>query len=87
MVADFKTDKRFDGITSFEKKIWLSTPTMHGDEQKWVVDAIERNWVSTVGENINEVEQYFRALDMAEETVAKAFAIGCTLNKTWDICN
>ncbi len=30
---------------------------MHGDEQKWVDDAIKTNWVSTIGENINEIEK------------------------------
>ena len=44
-------------LKAFEKKIWLSSPTMHGDEQKWVDDAIESNWVSTVGANINEIEK------------------------------
>ena len=36
----FMEDKRFAGITPFEKKIWLSSPTMHGEEQKWVDEAI-----------------------------------------------
>ena len=54
---DFKSDPRFAGIERFEKKIWLSSPTMHGDEQHWVDEAILTNWVSTVGENINEVEK------------------------------
>ena len=54
---DFQADPRFAGIEKFEKKVWLSSPTMHGDEQKWVDDAILTNWVSTVGENINEVEK------------------------------
>ena len=54
---DFKTDPRFAGIKPFENKIWLATPTMHGDEQRWVDEAIRTNWVSTVGENINEVEK------------------------------
>lgn len=53
---DFLTDPRFAGIERFESKVWLASPTMHGDEQKWVDDAIQTNWVSTVGENINEVE-------------------------------
>ena len=48
---------RFAGIEPFEKKIWLSSPTMHGAEQKWVDEAIQTNWVSTVGANINEVEK------------------------------
>ncbi len=54
---DFKTDPRFAGIEPFPSKIWLASPTMHGDEQKWVDEAIRTNWVSTVGENINEVEK------------------------------
>lgn len=56
-IRDFKSDLRFSGIEPFEKKIWLSSPTMHGDEQHWVDEAILTNWVSTVGENINEVER------------------------------
>lgn len=42
---------------AFEKKIWLSSPTMHGDELKYVTEAYETNWMSTVGANINEVER------------------------------
>ena len=53
----FLDDPRFAGIKPFEKKVWLSSPTMHGDEQYWVDDAIRTNWVSTVGANINEVEK------------------------------
>ena len=45
-----------DKFTVFENKIWLSSPTMHGDELKWVTDAYQKNWMSTVGENINEIE-------------------------------
>ena len=54
-------DPRFKGIKPFEKKAWLSSPTMHGDEQHWVDDAILTNWVSTVGANINEVEKQVAA--------------------------
>lgn len=56
-MVNFQTDPRFAGIKPFETKVWLSSPTMHGDEQKWVDDAICTNWVSTVGQNINEVEK------------------------------
>ena len=49
-------DSRFQGLKPFEEKIWLSSPTMHGEEQFWVDEAFRTNWVSTVGENINEVE-------------------------------
>lgn len=49
--------KNSDGLTRFEKKVWLSSPTMHGEELEFVKDAIEKNWVSTVGENINKLEE------------------------------
>lgn len=41
----------------FEKKVWLSTPTMHGEELEYVKEAYDTNWMSTVGKNINEVER------------------------------
>ena len=44
-------------IKPFEKKVWLATPTMHGEEMEFVRKAIETNWVSTVGENIDELER------------------------------
>lgn len=40
----------------FDNKIWLSSPTMHGEEQTFVKEAFDTNWVSTVGENINRFE-------------------------------
>ena len=57
MQMDLRNDPRFKGIEPFEKKIWLASPTMHGEEQKWVDEAILTNWVSTVGANINEIEK------------------------------
>lgn len=44
-------------IKRFSEKVWLSSPTMHGDELKYVTEAYETNWMSTVGANINEVEK------------------------------
>ena len=41
----------------FENKIYLSSPTMHGEEIVYVEDAYRTNWMSTVGKNINEVEK------------------------------
>ena len=53
----YLADPKFGGISPFENKVWLSSPTMHGEELKWVEEAIRSNWVSTVGENINAVER------------------------------
>lgn len=41
----------------FDNKVWLSSPTMHGEELEYVKEAYETNWMSTVGVNINEVEK------------------------------
>ena len=38
-------------------KIWLSSPTMHGDELEYMKEAYDTNWMSTVGANINEIEK------------------------------
>ena len=67
---DVFSDPRFAGIEKFKNKVWLSSPTMHGEEQKWVDDAIRTNWVSTVGANINEVEK------TVAEYVGVKYAVG-----------
>ena len=53
----------------FEKKIYLSSPTMHGEEMEYVRNAYETNWMSTVGENINEVER------IAAESAGMKYAV------------
>ena len=57
-------------IKPFEKKVWLSTPTMHGDELKYVTEAYETNWMSTVGQNINEAER------IVAEKIGCKYAVG-----------
>lgn len=54
----------------FKNKIWLSSPTMHGDELKYVKEAYDTNWMSTVGENINEAER------LACEKTGCKYAVG-----------
>ncbi|WP_411337991.1 DegT/DnrJ/EryC1/StrS family aminotransferase [Ruminococcus gauvreauii] len=44
-------------FAGFSEKVWLSSPTMHGPELKYVTEAYETNWMSTVGANINELER------------------------------
>lgn len=54
---DFGNDVRFKGIKPFPSKVWLSSPTMHGDEIRYMEEAYHTNWMSTVGENINQLER------------------------------
>ena len=42
---------------AFEKRVYLSSPTMHGEELEFMTEAYKTNWMSTVGKNINEVER------------------------------
>ena len=57
-------------FTPFEKKIWLATPTMHGEELKYMTEAYETNWMSTVGANIDAVEH------IAAEKAGMKYAVG-----------
>lgn len=54
----------------FTNKVWLSSPTMHGEEIKYVKEAYETNWMSTVGENINEVEKLSKEYVGCQHAVA-----------------
>jgi dTDP-4-amino-4,6-dideoxygalactose transaminase len=62
-------DLRFKGIEPFTEKVWLSSPTVHGDEQHWVDEAIKTNWVSTVGANIDEIER------IAAEKIGRKYSV------------
>lgn len=44
-------------IKPLDKHVYLSSPTMHGEEIKYVQEAYETNWMSTIGKNIDEVEK------------------------------
>lgn len=57
----------------FQEKVWLSSPTMHGEELNYIEEAYRTNWMSTVGENINQVEK-----QIAEKVGIKhAVALSC----------
>ena len=62
-------------LKPFDKKVYLASPTMHGEELKYMAEAYETNWMSTVGANINEVEKI--AAEKAEMKYAVALSC-CT---------
>ncbi|MBE6912387.1 MAG: aminotransferase class I/II-fold pyridoxal phosphate-dependent enzyme [Ruminococcaceae bacterium] len=57
-------------MEKFEKKVWLATPTMHGEELEYMREAYETNWMSTIGENINVIEK-----DLSER-IGQKYAVG-----------
>ncbi|MDY3239235.1 MAG: aminotransferase class I/II-fold pyridoxal phosphate-dependent enzyme [Anaerovoracaceae bacterium] len=78
----FDTEKNRNRFQPFEKKIYLAKPTMHGNEMRWVQEAYETNWMSTVGKNIDEVERLLseqvgtsHALALSSGTAALHLAI------------
>lgn len=62
-------EREITEIQPFKKRIWLSSPTMHGPELEYVTEAYKTNWMSTVGENINEAER------LASEKVGCGYAV------------
>ena len=54
---NLREESRFKGIEPFENRLWLSSPTMHGEELQYITEAYESNWMSTVGENIDRLER------------------------------
>ena len=61
---------RVNDFRPLDKKVYLASPTMHGDELKYMSLAYETNWMSTVGENINVLEQ------LAAEKAGVGYAVG-----------
>ena len=57
-------------IKPFDHRVWLSSPTMHGEEALYMMEAFNTNWMSTVGENINSIES------MAADFVGVRYAVG-----------
>ncbi len=57
-------------IKPFEKKVYLASPTMHGEEFEYMKEAYDSNWMSTVGKNIDEVER------IAAEKAEVMYAVG-----------
>ncbi|MCI6713438.1 MAG: DegT/DnrJ/EryC1/StrS family aminotransferase, partial [Lachnospiraceae bacterium] len=39
-----------------KKRIYLSSPTMHGEEQEFIKEAFDTNWVAPLGPNVNAFE-------------------------------
>ena len=62
----FINNGRFE---KFENKVWLSSPTMYPDSMRYVMEAYETNWMSTVGQNIDEVEK------LAAQTSGTKYAV------------
>ena len=77
---------------SFENRIYLSSPTMHGEELEYITEAYKTNWVSTVGENIESIEKTFSqmlgrkyAVALSNCTAALHLAVRVTGEKLYGV--
>ncbi|HEL2067137.1 TPA: aminotransferase class I/II-fold pyridoxal phosphate-dependent enzyme [Streptococcus suis] len=57
-------------LTPFENKVWLASPTMHGDELEYMKEAYDTNWMTTAGSNINALEEMIKEYTKSEQVVA-----------------
>ena len=72
------TKNRFE---PFEKKVWLSTPTQHKEMLEYIQQAYDDNWMTTAGENVNEVER------IAAEKAEVRYAVGlCNCTSALHLC-
>lgn len=72
------TKNRFE---PFEKKVWLSTPTQHKEMLEYIQQAYDDNWMTTAGENVNEVER------IAAEKAEVKYAVGlCNCTSALHLC-
>ena len=56
-------------VVPFENKVWLASPTMHGEELKFMKEAYDTNWMTTAGSNINALEEQIKDYTKSENVV------------------
>ncbi len=61
----------------FEKRIFLSSPTMHGEEMKYVQEAFDKNWIAPLGFNCDGFEEEMSAY-LGKEQNCLALSSGTT---------
>ena len=45
-----------------KKRIYLSSPTMHQEEQRFIQEAFDNNWIAPLGKNVDEFEKEIKSL-------------------------
>ena len=61
-----------ENFSKFSSKIWLASPTMHGDEIEYINEAYNTNWMSTLGANIDAIEKTISEIIGCKYAVALA---------------
>ena len=53
-----------------KERIYMASPTMHGEEQKFVQEAFDTNWIAPLGKNVNEFEKELAAYVGSKDAAA-----------------
>lgn len=69
---DFINDPRFKNIEILDKRVLLSSPTMHKVEMEYIKEAYDSGWMTTIGENIDKIEA------LASQYVGVTYAVALT---------
>lgn len=65
MAFDFSRE-----VEPFKNKVWLASPTMHGDELEYMKEAFDTNWMTTAGSNIDALEEMVKEYTNSKQVVA-----------------
>lgn len=65
MAFDFSKE-----VEPFKNKVWLASPTMHGDELEYMKEAFDTNWMTTAGSNIDALEEMVKEYTNSKQVVA-----------------
>ena len=72
---------RKEDLKPFDHKVYLASPSMHGEELAFMTEAFKTNWMSTLGKNIDEVER------IAAEKAGVKYAVGlCNCTSALHLC-
>ena len=75
-MRDFLTDMRFEGLKPLAERAHLASPTPHKEEEmKYIEECYSSGWLTTVGENINEIEKTVSSYMTVGEKQKKAIAL------------
>ena len=68
------------------KRIYLSSPTMHGLEMKYIQEAFDTNWVAPLGKNVDEFEKEMAAF-VGVKSAAALVSGTAALHLAVKLCN
>ena len=67
-------------IAKLKERVWLASPTMHKEEQAFIKEAFDTNWVSTVGEHIEKLAVKMAGIGEGDLVFCSNMTFAATVN-------